>query len=317
MFKKMLCGMLGLLLLACSAVGCGRAEEEAELRIVCTVFPIYDWVRNIVGDTEGVEVIWLCDNGADPHSYQPSAKNMVDLAKADLTVYVGGTSDAWVEEALHNQASDSGLALLSAEGVTSRCMSAESGHDHGDGHDHATDEHIWLSLKNAMAAVEAVTERLCALDGERAEEYRANAAAYRDSLALLDARYEKATDSAETPRVVCADRFPFVYLMEDYGIEYAAAFSGCTTDVDADFSVVLRLAQQLDAWDLKYILITEGSDLGLAESMKSMTAKKDQTVVAMDSLQSVSRKRSEEGITYLSVMEGNYSVLCRILEDKE
>ncbi len=309
---------MALLLLMPLCVSCKERKEDEEIKIVCTVFPLYEWVRNVVGDAPGVEVVWLCDNGADPHSFQPSAKHMAELASSDLTVYVGGVSDAWIEEALNHAVPSAGLPLIDVEGMTVRCVSDQSGHAPGDGHAHETDEHLWLSLRNASISVDAITGRLCALDEAQAEIFRANAEAYKKQLEALNRRYAEAVNSVEHPRLVCADRFPFVYLMEDYGIEYRAAFGGCTTDLDADFSVVVGLAEQIHAWRLRYILVTETANADFAESIKQATVCKDQEIVAMDSLQAVNRRRMEEsGVTYLSVMEENLTILTRILEIKE
>ncbi len=317
MIKKWICLVLTLLLSVPMWVSCTGSPEDENMKIVCTVFPIYDWVRNVVGDAEGVEVIWLCDNGADPHSFQPSAKNMADLASADLTVYVGGVSDAWIEKALQNTETSVGLALMQVEGMTVRCVSAESGHAHDDGHGHETDEHLWLSLKNAAVGVSAIAEQLCMLDQKQESRYRTNAEAYIRELDALDGRYAETVKQVEEPRVVCADRFPFVYLMEDYGIAYEAAFGGCTTDTDADFSVVVRLARRIDDWNLAHILVTETANQAFAESIKQATKQKDQVMVAMDSLQSVNRARSDGGVTYRSVMEDNLSALATVLQIKE
>jgi zinc transport system substrate-binding protein len=284
------------------------------VRIVCTVFPFYDWVRNVVGDVTGVEVLWLADNGSDLHSFQPSASDMVQVASADLVIYVGGTSDAWIGDAIDNGTKKGGMPLSSVEGVVLRPVSAESGHSHKDGHHHEEDEHLWLSLRNAATCVEEITRRLCELDGDYAEIYRANAEKYLTELCSLDASFaQMVAEVGENPRLLFADRFPFVYLTEDYGIEYRAAFSGCTTDVDADFSTVIDLARAVDEWGLRYVMTTDGSDRSLAESVIRATVSKDAGILSMESMQAVRAEDAENGLTYLSAMERNLSVLRQAL----
>ncbi len=312
MMKRMICGLLVCLLLVLPLCGCGD-REEARIKVVCTVFPLYDWVRNVVGDTEGVEILWLADNGSDLHSFQPSASDMIELATADLAVYVGGVSDAWVGDSLKNGKVNSGMPLSKEEGILLRPVSAESGHTDEDGHTHETDEHLWLSLENAILCVERIALRLGELDAAYAEEYRANAEEYTAKLRGLASSFGERIAGVEQPRVLFADRFPFVYLIEEYGIEYRAAFSGCTTDVDADFSTVIELANTVDRWGLRYVLVTESSDLSLAEGVIRATEGKDQTVLRMDSMQAVRAEEAESGVTYLSVMEENLSTLLLAL----
>ena len=314
MKRRIACLILACLLVALPLCGCSGEKDEARVQIVCTVFPFYDWVRNIVGDVEGVEILWLSDNGSDLHSFQPSASDMIAIASADLTVYAGGMSDAWIEEALKNAKSESGMPLFSVEGVRARPVAAEWGHDHEDGHDHDADEHLWLSLRNAAVCVEAISLRLCELDGENGEVYRANAEAYAKRLRSLDAGALEAFSVAEAPRALFADRFPFVYLLEDYGIEYRAAFRGCTTDVDADFSTVIELARTLDEWSLRYVLVTESSDGSLADRVIRASSQKDCRVLRLTSMQAVRRSEAEEGLTYLSAMEQNFLILLQALE---
>ncbi len=311
--KKTVCIIFACLLLLLSLGSCGRdGTEEEGLSIVCTVFPLYDWIKNTVGEDSDAEIFWLTDGGTDLHSFQPSAEDMIRIATADLVVYVGGSSDGWIEEALKNS-SAKGLALSRSEGVTLRAVSSESGHSHEDGHGHETDEHIWLSLRNAEASVRAICRALAESDPEGAERYRANSEEYIGKLRALDASYAAAVAEAEDPRLIVADRFPFVYLTEDYGIEYAAAFSGCTTDVDADLAMVIRLADRIGEWKAERILITERSDGSLAESVIRASGIEGLFVERMNSLQSVDAKSCAEGMTYLSAMEENLAALRRIL----
>ena len=313
-------------LLLPAAVGCGKQAKNERLTVVCTVFPLYDWARQICLSSDA-ELILLTDGGTDLHSYQPTAEDMIQIATCDLLIMVGGASDAWVEEALaaHPSEQRSVCRLSEVEDMTLRQISEESllceenctdeHHDHDHGHETA-DEHLWLSLKNAKISCEEIARQLKKLDETNQETYQRNLEAYHAELDALDKAYAQAVSSQITPSVVFADRFPFVYLMEDYGVRYAAAFRGCTTDTDADFDTVLRLASRVDEWGLTYVLTTEKPTQGLAEQICANTKSKNQKILAMHSLQSVTRRQMEEGMTYLNVMEQNLEILKIVLTNQ-
>lgn len=317
MIKKIIALALVLILIIPSGVGCSRSDD-GDITVLCTVFPVYDWVRNVVGESERVKVKLLISNGADMHSYQPTAADVVSIRSADMIVRVGGESDSFLEDILKNSPDGDriDLELIEASGVVLREISSSylmgGEHTHGDGEDcdHVdVDEHIWLSLRNACASVEAICSALSSIDADGAEGYRQRADGYISRLSALDAEYAEAVASSESPRVLFADRFPFVYLMEDHGIEYAAAFEGCTTEVDATFQTVVRLSDKLNEWGLRYISVTESSDRELAESVARASEVGEVTVLAFDSLQSVRASDIASGKTYIGAMENNLEVL--------
>ncbi len=317
-YSAVLLLLVALLLPALTA--CDR-EKKDELTVVCTVFPLYDWVSNVVGEVDGIRVILSVENGTDLHSFQPTAANIMDIADCDLLICLGTASERWVSEAVASNPSENRrvLKVSEAEGITQRQIALasvceEDGHDHGHDHSHGeVDEHLWLSLANAQAAVSVIADSLSAIDGEHAEQYRKNAAAYGDSLSALDEKYRETIEKASCKTLLFADRFPFVYLAEDYGLSYVAAFRGCTTETDADSDTIIRLATAADEHGLSYIMITERSDRALAESVIRATAAKDQQILALDSMQSVTARDRASGTTYLSVMEANLAVLTQAL----
>lgn len=325
MRKKRIALCLALCLMLLPLGGCGEKEADGKLTVVCTVFPIYDWVRNIVGESETVEVILLVRDGTDLHSYQPSAQDIVRLRSCDLLIRLGGTADGWVEDALRQAPSESrrDLRLTELDSLILREVADESvaqshkhRHDHSGHEDHAdcaVDEHIWLSLSNAETCVAAIADALAEADGERAQDYRSGGERYAAELRALDEDYRSVIGQAKDPYMVVADRFPFVYLAEEYGIGYLAAFEGCGTDGDADVDTVIRLARALDQRALGCVIITESSDGALADSVIRAGEKKNQGVAVLDSLQSVTAKELEEGKTYLGTMESNLAVLRQVL----
>lgn len=311
--KRLVVFLLILVLVLPSAIGCTENENDGKINIVCTLFPQYDWLRNIIGESDSIELTLLIQNGSDPHSYQPTAADILTISNCDMIVYIGAESDLWVKEALErsNNKDIVKVALSSIDGITRHDISSSHHHDdHEHTEDGAFDEHIWLSLKNASVAADHLADKLCELDEANSSTYKANAQKYKNELCALDEEYAQAAARAngEHPFVLFADRFPFVYLLEDYGIDYAAAFEGCTTDVDADFDTVLRLIKEAEAHRISHIAVTESSDRSLAQTVAS-SAKQDIEIIVMNSLQSVNKKQLCAGYTYLSQMKKNLSAL--------
>ena len=194
---------------------------------------------------------------------------------------------------------------LSVEGILDELM----GHDHGE----EKDEHVWLSLKNAKTLVGAIADALQELDPDNKDTYAANASAYIEKLSALDGAYQSAVDGAARKTVLFGDRFPFRYLVDDYGLSYYAAFAGCSAESEASFETVSFLAKKVDELKLPCVLTIEGKNHKLAETIVQSTAGKNQKVLTMDSMQSMTSKDAANGATYLSMMEQNLSVLKEAL----
>ena len=297
------------------------APENGKLQVVATIFPAYDWVRQIVGErTENVEVTLLVRNGVDLHSYQPTADDLIRIASCDLFVYVGGTSDAWVSDALARNAGK-GPVVIDLMDVLDDAVKEEElvegmeAEEEDGGEDEIEyDEHVWLSLRNAETFCKNIADALCDLDPDGREVYRANADAYLEKLASLDAAYAAAVKEAPKKTLLFGDRFPFRYLADDYGLTYYAAFVGCSAETEASFQTVVFLANKVDELDIHAILQIESANGSLAATVRDNTQKKDAAILTLDSLQSVTAKEIENGATYLSVMENNLGVLTDALQ---
>ena len=187
------------------------------------------------------------------------------------------------------------------------------GHGHDHDHEEEADEHVWLSLKNAKTLVSAIADALQELDPDNKDTYAANASAYIEKLSALDGAYQSAVDGAARKTVLFGDRFPFRYLVDDYGLSYYAAFAGCSAESEASFETVSFLAKKVDELKLPCVLTIEGKNHKLAETIVQSTAGKKQKVLTMDSMQSMTSKDAANGATYLSVMEQNLSVLKEAL----
>lgn len=319
MKKRILSLLLAAVLLFCplSLVGCGRTpEEDGSLDIVVTVFPIYDWVKNLLGEkAEEASITLLLDNGVDLHSYQPTFSDIEKIASCDLFVYIGGESDAWVDDVLKVAGAEGRRVLNLTEALGDAVLTEKHDHDHEeDDHEEDTDEHIWLSLRRASVLCGAISEELCVLDPTNASLFAANCEAYRAKLAALDARYAETVAAGKKDTLLFADRFPFLYLTEDYGLAHYAAFSGCSTETNATPEMIIFLAERIDALGLTCVIKLEGTTHKTPETVIASTETKDQKILVMNSLQSIGAQEIAAGVTYLSVMEDNLAVLVEALQ---
>ena len=301
------------------------AKEVPTLKVVTTIFPIYDWVSQLLGaDAVHAELTILLDSGVDLHSYQPTVDDIIKISTCDLFIYVGGESDKWVDDALRESVNPDMVVidLLDILGDAAKeeeiieGMEAEDEHDH-EGHDHEEgpeyDEHVWLSLKNARVCCAAIADGLQQIDPENAETYAANLSAYDEDLAALDAKYSGMTADAAFTTVLFGDRFPFRYLVDDYGLDYYAAFQGCSAETEASFETIVFLAAKVDELSLPAILTIEGQDHRIAQTIAENTQSPDLPILTMDSMQSVTAADAEAGTTYLGIMEDNLAVLDQAL----
>lgn len=323
-----------------------------KISIVCTTFPQYDWVKNILGEeAERFYVTLLLDNGVDMHSYQPAVKDIATAGSSDLFIYVGGESDTWVEDAL-KEAKNKDLKAINLMETLDNFVKEEEvvegmqeerkslGHSHEksskekqeqtqkESHENSQeingqkeaadeepeyDEHIWLSIRNAEIMVKNIEKAIEQLDSDNAKVYQTNVENYIKKLDTLDKQYANTIQNAKYKAILFGDRFPFRYMADDYDLKYYAAFAGCSAETMAGFETVTFLAKKADELRLPVILTIENSDGRIAEAVKSNTTKKNQKILAMNSLQSVTKEQIADGITYLQVMQENLSVLSEAL----
>lgn len=298
--------------------------DSGDIRIVCTAFVQYDWLRAVIGDCENISLTLLADNGSDLHSYQPTVADRAEIAECDILVTIGGESDAWAEKMLGDSEKTRLVRLfdiphitlreVSEEGVVSEHIHEENDGEHHHEHDHgAYDEHLWLSLKNSKTCVEYFKNILAELSPDNADILAKNADEYISRIDALENEYDALAQSVDNKRLIFADRFPFAYLTADLGIEYCAAFSGCSTENNADFSTVARLSERVCAWEARYLFITETSDGRLANGVIAAAKGDGAEILTLDSMQSLTRARIASGEDYLSIMRSNLGVLQKAL----
>lgn len=313
MKKKLLILLSALTLLL---AGCGQKQSSQKLQIVAAIFPEYDWVRQIVGDDDSVELTLLVDDGVDPHSFQPAVSDMVTAANCDLLIYGGGESDQWLTKLEATNPNRETLVLLPLLGEQAHQEEVVEGmeaheEDEPEG-DAEMDEHVWLSLRNASFFCQAITDALCDLNPGKADEYRANLAAYQQQLNALDVEYQQAVSAASQHTIVVCDRFPFRYLVEDYGLSYYAAFPGCSAETGASFETVVFLSNKVKELNLSALLVTESSDGRMAKTVAENAGNEQMPVLTLNSMQSVSAEQAK-ALRYLSVMTENLTVLQQAL----
>ena len=328
------------------AVNNNQSEDNENIKIVASIFPEYDWVMNVLGDNPGnAQVTLLLENGVDLHSYQPTAEDIVTISNCDMFIYVGGESDEWIEELIPNSDNKDMIAInlmevlgdkAKEEELVEGMQEEEHDHDHedageheeGEEHDHDDDEehehdheegeveydeHVWLSLRNASIFTDKISKELQEMDKEHAEVYKANADAYIEKINNLDKQYEEAVVSAQCKTILFGDRFPFRYLVDDYGIDYYAAFIGCSTENQANFDTILFLSDKVDELSLPCVMTIDSSDQKIAKTVVENTKNKDQKILRIDSMQTTTMKDVIEGKNYLAVMEDNLKVLKEAL----
>lgn len=309
---------LTLLLTVSVLTACGGERENTDnkLNILCTVFPIYDWAREISADK--AETTLLLSNGTDMHSFQPSAADMIKIAECDVLIYVGGESDKWIDTAVEQYKNESRVCIKLLELLGDKAHTeehTEGMEEHGGEAEEAEyDEHVWLSLKNAELFSANIAEALSEIDPDNSAAYEKNAESYVQKLKGLGSDYQNAVEASRLKTILVADRFPFRYLTEDYSLEYFAAFPGCSAETEASFKTVAFLSSKADEIGLKYILVTEAAGTRLADTVIANTKEKNQEILVLDSMQSVSDSEIGNGTSYLKIMAENLDIIKKALD---
>ena len=340
--------LAGSLILGMMLTGCGMSGQQTEqnggkeqnkvgnekISVVATIFPQYDFVRQIAGDD--VELKMLLKPGEETHSYEPTPQDIIAIQNSDLFIYVGGENDAWVEDILESMPDNGRKTLKLVDCVDTveeehvEGMKEERGHDHDeddaeheedeadheehgqeDTHSvHEIDEHVWTSPLNAIKIVEQIKEELCEIDPENASDYEENAEDYVAQLNELDQEFQDVVDHSKRRLMIFGDRFPFRYFAEAYGLDYYAAFSGCASDTEPSAATMAFLINKVQDENIKTVLKMELSNENIAKAIAEAT---NADVKEFYSCHNLTAEQFADGETYLSLMEKNVETLREVL----
>lgn len=315
--KKIFIAVIATIILT---TGCGKTDyipgKKDRLNITATIFPQYDFARQLAGDKANVTM--LLPPGSECHTYEPSPQDIIKIQNSDLFIYTGGESDNWIDEILRTL-DTSNMKILrlmeicetvdeeSVEGM----QSDEHNHENENvNSNHKLDEHIWTSPYNAVKICDAISNALCELDAENAQYYNENHAEYTALLFDLDDSFREILSSSKRNTLVFGDRFPFRYFTERYGIEYYAAFPGCAEETEASISTVTFLIDKIKQEQIPVVLYPELSNHRLADTIAEETGAK---ALMLHSCHNVTQEDFNNGITYIELMKNNAEVLREAL----
>ena len=315
MVKKLLFAVI--LVTSLCIVGCNTAHnaDEDTANIVVTVFPLYDWTREVLGsNTADIEVTYLLETGVDLHNYTPSIRDIASISTSDLFLWVGGKSDAWVLNAMANPQNQyrRNVPIMRMLSIHETQVFPVDGVIPGDiggenccgGETH--DEHVWLSLPFAMRFVERIRDEIIILDPYNEAYYTANAVAYIAELEELNRQFAEMVELAQRRTILVVDRFPFLYLTVDYDLEFFSAFDGCFAATEISMQRQAELANAVNSLSLNTILIIDNH---LVASAVAYAAGRELQIVELQDFQSVSRYHIGHGLTFLYGMQQNLEAL--------
>ena len=309
--KKLLLLLLSILLCGCAAVEQPETPKEG-FSIITTIFPAYDFAREIAGDS--ANVTQLLPPGAESHTYEPAPHDIIAIQQSDLFIYTGGEGDVWIDDILESMGDKAPQTLKMMDHV--QLLEADGGmhddhhHHPGDGHHHDFDEHVWTSPKNAAKIAAAIAQKLCEMDAKNAESYTARFEDYSKKLDELDKKLTQTVETAKRRTILVGDRFPFLYLARHYGIDYYAAFSACGSEGDASAATVAMLADTVKQQQIPAVLHIEFSNKNVANAIAETAGVE---MKQLHSCHNVTNEEIKNGISYLSLMEQNIATLNDVL----
>ena len=305
------------LLAGCVSTAGPTLADDGKITVVCTNFAGYDLARGLVnnyrksGGEGEVSLVLLGKDGQDMHSYEPTAADIITVSTADILISVG--AEQWLDATVASSENKNLLRVSMME----VCDTLEGEHDHDHGHDHGTDgeacaligtdEHVWLSVENAILINRAIEEALCKADPENAYVWEPCGEAYRAELTALWGEYTAMMGEAVRHTVVIADRYPFAYLFRDLGLECVAAFPGCSSETSASFATQTLLIEKTKEMELPFIFVMEGSDGKVAATVAAETGAE---ILTLNSMQVVTNRET----TYIQIMKQNLENLKKALQ---
>ncbi len=319
MKKKLFC-LLILVVFILSLTACStennKKESNNKLSIVTTIFPQYDFARQIVGNSADVKM--LLKPGAESHSYEPTPQDIKTIQNSDLFIYVGGENEVWVDDILNSmgEKKPETLKLIDCVNTVNEELVDGMEHDHEHDHDHENedeeeiDEHVWTSPKDAIKIVNSISNLICSKDLKNQDKYINNTKNYISELENLDASFTDLVNNSNRKTIIFGDRFPFRYLAEDYGLKYYAAFSGCSSETEASASTISFLIDKVKEEKSPVVFTIEFSNEKIADSICEVTGA---TKLKLNSCHNLTNDEMQAGETYLSLMKNNVENLRKAL----
>ncbi len=302
--------LLTVLILCPLLAACADNGQDGQLSIVATTFPPYDFARAVTGDLASVTM--LIDPGVETHSYDPSPRDIEKIRRADIFIYGGGESDAWLDGVLDSIDTDTVTVLAMTDLVPLLCADGHEDHENheADGHAHEYDEHVWTSPANAAQIVRAICDAARLADAENKTLYAANAAAYIAEIDMLAADFADVIENSVRDTIIFADRYPFLYFSEAYGLNYHAAFAGCAHETEAGAQTIAHIIDLVKAENVPAVFYIEFSNRRLADAVAEATGCE---TLLFHSCHNVTRTELNSGATYLSLMRQNLENLRKAL----
>ena len=295
------------------AAGCGQltsnqAVSSDKVSIVSTIFAPYDFTRQIAGDH--VDLAMLLPPAAESHSFEPTPRDIIRIQNCDIFIYVGGESDAWVRNIMDSVDTSNMKLIEMMDCVETVDEEIVEGMEHEEEEEAAPDEHVWTSPRNAKHIVQKISDTLCEVDPQNATVYQQNTVSYLESLDRLDASFQSVVDAAKRKTLIFGDRFPFRYFADVYGLDYFAAFPGCSTETEASAATVAFLIDKIKEEGIPVVFHAELSNQKMADTISDATGAK---VLLLHACHNISKTDFESGIGYLELMNRNVGNLKEAL----
>lgn len=288
--------ILSILCIACIFCGCARQSGKEEDRpvITATLFPQYDFCRQIVGDR--AEVILLLPPGMESHNYEPSVADIKKIAESDLFLYTGNSMEPWAERILD------GLSVKAVDlSANIQLCEHEHGHEHGQ-EEHGQDPHIWTDPNNCITVTEDILTSLCEIDGENSDYYRKNAEAYVKKLKDLDSKFKSISDGAENKVIVHGGRASMTYFADRYGFTFVSAVDSCSSYSEPSASKLTYMINYVKQNNISAVFYEEMTEPKFAKVISEETGAE---ILMLHTCHNLSKDEFERGETYISLMEKN------------
>ena len=293
----------------CAFAGCGAENannDSGKVKVVATVFPAYDFARQVGGDN--IELSMLLKPGTESHTYEPSPQDILEIKSADLFIYTGGESDVWLDDIL-SSLDKTVRTIKMTDCVEPVCEENHEEHDH-EGHEHEHDEHVWTSPDNAIKISEKIGYALSEIDKANENEYKTAQADYSKELMKLDTEFATVVSEAKRKILVFGDRFPLVHFANAYGLEYRAAFPGCSSESEPSAKTMAELSSTVTELSIPLVFYIEFSTQKIADAIAQQTGCE---TALFHTCHNVSLEDLNAGETYISLMRKNLELLKKAL----